>query len=287
MSLVIISAVTILPLIYLLIKEKPDIFISHLNTMFTMILSNFFNTKFIVRISGYPRLHFLENFWKISRIKFMQLFVQLNQQKNYYLKKIFKEDKIHMVEDPIFSLDDIEKTKNNFTNNILAIGRLTKQKNFSFLISFFKIIENKYPNKYNLNILGEGEERNNLEKLIDKLDLKNKVNLVGYKNNIKTYFRDSFCFILSSLWEDPGFVLIESAINRTFILSSDCPNGPKEFLEDNKGGILFKSNDKEDFIKNFDLMLSLDDFNKKIISYSVEKTRAYSLKIITTKYFQL
>ena len=32
--------------------------------MFTMILSNFFNTKFIVRISGYPRLHFLENFWK-------------------------------------------------------------------------------------------------------------------------------------------------------------------------------------------------------------------------------
>ena len=42
-----------------------------------------------------------------------------------------------MVEDPIFSLDDIEKTKNNFTNNILAIGRLTKQKNFSFLIKMF------------------------------------------------------------------------------------------------------------------------------------------------------
>ena len=58
-SLVIISIVTIIPLIYLLIKKKPDIFISHLNTMFTMILSNFFKTKFIIRISGYPRLHFL------------------------------------------------------------------------------------------------------------------------------------------------------------------------------------------------------------------------------------
>ena len=290
MSLVIISAVTILPLIYLLIKKKPDIFISHLNTMFTMILSNFFNTKFIVRISGYPRLHFFRKFlWKNFSNKIYAVICPTKSTKKLLSeKKIFKEDKIHMVEDPIFSLDDIEKTKNNLTNNILAIGRLTKQKNFSFLIRCFKIIENKYPNRYKLNILGEGEERNNLEKLISELDLKNKVNLVGYKTNVKTYFSNSFCFILSSLWEDPGFVLIESAINRTFILSSDCPNGPKEFLDNNKGGILFKSNDKEDFIKNFELMLSLDDLNKnKIISYSVEKARAYSFENHYKKIFPI
>ena len=83
-------------------------------------------------------------------------------------------------------------------------------------------------------------------------------------------------------------MLIESAINRTFILSSDCPNGPKEFLEENKGGILFKSNDKEDFIKNFDLMLSLDDFNKKKLSViQLKKQEHILLKIITKKYFQL
>ena len=289
-SLILISIVTILPLISLLIKKKPDFFISHLNTMFTMILSNFFKTKFIVRISGYPRLHFFRKFlWKNLSNKIYAVICPTKSTKKLLSeKKIFKEEKMHMVEDPIFSLDDIEKTKNNFTNNILAIGRLTKQKNFSFLIRCFKIIENKYPNRYKLNILGEGEERNNLEKLISELDLKNKVNLVGYKNNVKTYFRDSFCFILSSLWEDPGFVLIESAINRTFILSSDCPNGPKEFLEDNKGGILFKSNDKEDFIKNFDLMLSLDDFDKnKIISYSVEKARAYSFENHYKKIFPI
>ena len=134
MSLVIISAVTILPLIYLLIKKKPDIFISHLNTMFTMILSNFFNTKFIVRISGYPRLHFFRKFlWKNFSNKIYAVICPTKSTKKLLSeKKIFKEDKIHMVEDPIFSLDDIEKTKNNLTNNILAIGRLTNKKFFIF-----------------------------------------------------------------------------------------------------------------------------------------------------------
>ncbi len=290
LSLIIISIISFFPLLIVLNKNKPDFFISHLNTMYTMIISLFFRIKFIIRISGYPQLHLLRKFlWKNFSHKVYAVICPTKSTKKLLSeKKIFKEEKIHMIEDPIFSLDNIEKTNNNSTNNILAIGRLTKQKNFSFLIRCFKIIDNKYPNRYKLNILGEGEERKHLEKLISNLNLKNKVNLLGYKSNVKAYFKDSFCFILSSLWEDPGFVLIESAINRTFILSSDCPNGPKEFLEDNRGGILFKSNDKEDFIKNFDLMLSLDDFNKKkIISYSVEKARAYSFENHYKKIFPI
>tara|TARA_B100000427_G_C15071480_1_gene404370 strand:- start:218 stop:523 length:306 start_codon:yes stop_codon:yes gene_type:complete len=51
-------------------------------------------------------------------------------------------------------------------------------------------------------------------------------------------------FILSSLWEEPGFVLIEAAMSNLFIISSDCPNGPKEFLENGKAGLLFESNKK-------------------------------------------
>ena len=56
------------------------------------------------------------------------------------------------------------------------------------------------------------------------------INLKRKSPILKTHF----ALYHHRMWEDPGFVLIESAINRTFILSSDCPNGPKEFLEDNK-----------------------------------------------------
>jgi len=54
--------------------------------------------------------------------------------------------------------------------------------------------------------------------------------------------RRSSAFILSSLWEEMGFVIIEAAMNNLFIISSDCPNGPREFLNNGVNGILFSNN---------------------------------------------
>ena len=60
--------------------------------------------------------------------------------------------------------------------------------------------------------------------------------------------------ILSSLWEDPGFVIVEAALSNLFVISSNCPNGPKEFLDNGEAGYLFQSNQKYELskkIKNF------------------------------------
>ena len=56
-SLLLISIISFIPLIIFLMRIKPDYFLSHLNTLFTMIISNFFKINFIIRISGYPKLH--------------------------------------------------------------------------------------------------------------------------------------------------------------------------------------------------------------------------------------
>ena len=54
--------------------------------------------------------------------------------------------------------------------------------------------------------------------------------------------KNSEIFVLSSLWEEVGFVIVEAAINNLFVISSDCPNGPKEFLNNGNNGLLFKNN---------------------------------------------
>ena len=54
--------------------------------------------------------------------------------------------------------------------------------------------------------------------------------------------KNSKAFILSSLWEEVGFVIVEAALCNTIIISSDCKNGPKEFLLEGKAGIIFKNN---------------------------------------------
>ena len=103
---------------------------------------------------------------------------------------------------------------------ILSIGRLTKQKNFTLLIkAFFEII--KYFPHYNLVIIGEGDERKKLEKLITFLKLTDKVKLMGYKSNIYNYLDKAYCFISSSLYEDPGFVLIEAGFSNKLVFGAD------------------------------------------------------------------
>ena len=59
------------------------------------------------------------------------------------------------------------------------------------------------------------------------------------------------CLVSTSLWEDPGFVMVEAAALNLSVISSDCPSGPKEILLNGQAGYLFKSNNSENFIKIF------------------------------------
>ena len=68
--------------------------------------------------------------------------------------------------------------------------------------------------------------------------------------------------------EDPGFVIIEAAFNNLFVISSNCPNGPKEILDNGKGGILYESNKKDALLNSlieFDRIDKNDLMQKKII----------------------
>ena len=77
-------------------------------------------------------------------------------------------------------------------------------------------------------------------------------------------------FILSSLWEDPGFVIVEAAFCRALIISSDCKNGPIEFVN-NDCGILFKSDNLNDFKEQFELFKNYDSSKIKLIKLNALK----------------
>ena len=95
-------------------------------------------------------------------------------------------------------------------------------------------------------------------------------------------------FILSSLWEDPGFVLIEAAMSNLFIISSDCPNGPKEFLNNGEAGLLYFSNKKnalkeklEKFCElNEELKIKKIKAKKNCFKYTIFRHSTYLEKLI-------
>lgn len=108
----------------------------------------------------------------------------------------------------------------------------------------------EYPN-LKLVILGEGEERKKIEKLIQNLSLNNDIFLEGYKKNIFSYLNHCECYISSSLYEDPGFSLIESGFLNKFVIAADSNTGPTEILDNSNNGLLFKNNDKKSLVKQY------------------------------------
>jgi glycosyltransferase involved in cell wall biosynthesis len=237
----------------LLRKKKPNYLIIHLITSLPLFLNLIFNyqTKIILRISGLPKLNFFRKFfWKIAIKKIYFVTCPTEETRKFLiLNNLVNKNQAIVLYDPIidvnnnkFSKKKITYYKKNFKDYLLCVGRLTDQKNFSLMIKSFKYISSKKKN-LNLVIAGEGEQRKKLIKLIKNLDLEKKVFLIGHNKDIFELFRGSKIFCLTSLWEDPGFVLIEAAFLKINIVSTKCPNGPQDFFKKTKYAYNFKTND--------------------------------------------
>ena len=277
------------PLFFLLKNNPPKIFMLHLVTSLPLFINFFFNikTKMILRISGLPKLNILRKFfWKFTLTKVNLITTPTQATLNDLVKqKITESKKILLLRDPIIvSKDIILKKNSNLINKeikpneyFISIGRLSKQKNFTFLINNMKdyLVKN---NTTKLIIIGEGEDKKKLLNLIIEYKLEKQIFLLGFKKNIFKYLKNAKAFILTSLWEDPGFVILEAAYLNIPIISSNCPNGPKEILENGKFGFMFESNNKSDFqtkFNNFINMSKLDIFKKKL--HAKRQTKKFSI----------
>jgi glycosyltransferase involved in cell wall biosynthesis len=118
----------------------------------------------------------------------------------------------------------------------LAVGRLTTQKDFGSLIQAFAIL--RKIRQVRLLILGEGEARQELEALAQKLEIIEDVALPGFVENPYAYMSRAAAFVLSSRWEGLPTVLIEAMACGCPVVSTNCPSGPEEILAAGKYGVL-------------------------------------------------
>lgn len=126
---------------------------------------------------------------------------------------------------------------------VLAVGTLKRVKDFSILLRAFALVREKIDAR--LLILGEGDERPRLEDLIGDLCLKQFVDMPGFVIDVIPYYRAADLFALSSSNEGLPTVLIEALAQGTPVVSTDCPSGPREILEDGKYGTLVPVGDVE------------------------------------------
>ena len=119
---------------------------------------------------------------------------------------------------------------------VLAVGRLTEQKDYRTLIqSFARVRESRAAR---LVILGEGEQRTELEELVRRLGIERDVEMPGWVENPYPYMVRAGLFVLSSKFEGLPGVLIEALFCGLPLVATDCPSGPREILADGRYGQL-------------------------------------------------
>ncbi|MCA9949561.1 MAG: glycosyltransferase [Anaerolineales bacterium] len=170
--------------------------------------------------------------------------------------------------------------ENNQIPVILAVGRLTQQKDFPTLIRSFAQVRQRQPAR--LLILGEGEDRLALEALVNEFNLKDDVDLPGFVENPYAYMRQASLFVLSSQWEGLPTVLIEALYCGTPVIATDCPSGPREILADGQYGALVPIGDVAALTKCIEAGLAGDT-----PSPTKESWYPYSQDIVANQYLNL
>ena len=292
-----------MPLIKVLRRNEVNYLIAHLITslpLFIFYILNL-NSKLILRISGYPKLNILRSyFWKkVSKTLFKITCPSLELLNKIEKSNIFKKNQLYFLPDAIIQIDEFKKKKILINNKefdkskkiVLSVGRLTKQKNFKYLIDEFEIFS-KNQKDYILVILGDGEQKNYLKKYISSRKLDDKIYLMGRTENVYQYMKKSEVFVLSSLWEEVGFVIVEAAISNLFVISSNCPNGPSEFLDNGNHGILFENNKKNKLSESLETYLKLNkekrfymrvNLKKEAIKYTIFRHYLILKKLLINK----
>ena len=126
---------------------------------------------------------------------------------------------------------------------LLAVGRLEKEKDYPTLIRAFARLAAR--RSCRLIILGEGSQRTETEGLIEEFKLTDRVSLPGWVENPFAFMARASLFVLSSRWEGLPTVLVEAMACGCPCVSTDCPSGPAEILQDGEFGVLVPVGDSE------------------------------------------
>ena len=238
-----------------------------------IIFCRIFNIKIIVRPNSSPS-GWSDNFIKkkiFSKVLSWSNGVIVNSLE---FKKELKEKfnlKSVCIYNPL-NINDIKKLSKKKINfgffnknylNLISIGRLVYQKDHISLLKSIDLIKKKI--KIRLLIFGDGDQKFNLKNYIKKNDLQKIVKIKSRVFNPYPYILKSDIMILTSKFEGLPNVLLEGLALNKFIISSNCPTGPKEILDNGKGGLLFKVGE-------------FKDLAKKILNYKKQKKSLNKLK---------
>lgn len=278
-------------------NQNPDVVISFLARVNVASALSMIGIKspLIICERTWPPFASLNNkFLRIYRFLFRgakKIIVQTQKSKTWMIEN-FPDTNVKVIPNPIiYPLPVLIKKsvspKSLVLQNrkvILASGRMVKFKQFDVLIEAFSQIKDKYQD-WDLVILGDGEEKDNLNKLSFELGITDRVFFPGKVGNISEWYKRADLFVLSSIVEGFPNVLLEAMSYGVPSISFDCDTGPRDMIQDGINGILVDPNEKELGLSNaIDKIIANQELRYNLAKNSILLREKYSINNIIQKW---
>ncbi len=251
-------------------EENTECFVAFLvsTVYFLLSLKKYISSPVIFSVRNYPKEEYggvVKGFLSHVLLKRADGVVfQTDDQRQCmkYLSKMTYATIPNAVNVPLECIKTKEEIDNVSSKTIMAVGRLSKQKNYRMMILVMSKILKEYPD-YQLYIYGEGPEEDRLRKLIVKCHMQEQIHLAGITKQITEKLRKTELFIMTSDYEGISNALIEAMTVGVTVVATDCRGGGARLLIQNgKNGLLIPRRDRQAFEKA--VRRVLDDKNLRI-----------------------
>ena len=246
-------------------RETKILFIEHCN-----LSEEFKNHNFLFRILQTISINI---FYRLAH----EIITVSKGVKEDLVKRGLKKEKISVIYNPLNHLEG-SKNPNDVKSiepwlkfrgkKLISVGELKKQKNFPNLVKAIAIFKEKYSIEVKVLILGDGLEREGIEKEIKENFLEQVFYLPGWVDDPVPYLQYADLFILPSDYEGFGLVIAEALSKGITVVSTNCKSGPSEILKGGELGFLCKVNDSGDLAESINLALSNPIDSNKLIARS-------------------
>ena len=278
-----------------MLQAKPDAVVAFMH-------SSFIPMSFALIGTGIPVIaseHIVINHYRTRPIEFLLLcfssfFVRyitvLSEAIKVQYPK-FLQKKMVVISNPVMHppVDDCKYVKDAHKKRILNIGRLDPQKGQDILIEAFALLARDYP-EWTTEIYGNGELKDYLAVLINKLEMQDRIFLKGTTAQISDVYRQGNIFALPSHYESFGLATAEAMAHGLPVVGfADCP-GTNELIEDGVSGILVHSNNKDrilPFKAALDKLMNDSDLRDVIGKSATQKVKRFDRQKIGTQWENL
>ncbi len=205
---------------------------------------------------------------------------QTEDAKKWFSKKLQRKSQVIFNDvDPVFFNTDYVGGK-----DIVTLGRLCEQKNHKLLIDAFAKIADKHPD-VNLLIYGTGPLENELRQHISRLELENRVYLMGLTTKSNVTLSQARCFVLSSDYEGMPNALLEALAIGVPSISTDCPcGGPRCIIGNGVNGYLTPVGNVDAMADAIDSLLSSEELCKSFSQNAKEMSGAYRTETVFSQW---